>query len=192
LHPLFADRKNIIAYIEDNGFHNYTGFQMCEDYCFVYFPDMDSAQAFVDKLDGARVAGRSLSVYIAQDRGHERRHDDPSPRPRSSRAIRSRTIAVKNYPADYLGDRNLWHDFRETGFIRQIEVRRGIGYVQFDTEADAVNAVAEMNGRRLSGSRITVELIPDRILGLPNVVVPLIYPEAQREQARDGEQVAPD
>jgi hypothetical protein len=124
------------------------------------FADRKNIIAHIDKLDGRRVAGRSLSVYIAQDRGH----DEPSPHQRPPRALPSRTVVVKNYPTDYLGDRNLWHDFRETGVVHQIEVRLWIGHIQVDAEAGAANAVAEMNGRRINGSRITVGLIPNRIL----------------------------
>jgi hypothetical protein len=176
LSPLFDDRKNIISFIENNGFTDYTGFQLYEDYVFVTFPEYAVAQQFVEKIDGVRANGYKLNARIVPERLRERGRDDHSPRPRG-RPIRSKTVAVQNYPPEYLGDRNLWNDFREVGFIRQIEVRRATGYIQFDSEADAFRAVEEMDGRRLSGSRITVELIPDRILNLPNVVVPLIMPE---------------
>jgi RNA recognition motif-containing protein len=185
LSPLFDDRKNIIAFVESEGFLDYTGFQLFDDYCFITFRDFLSAQTFVDKVDGIRMNGYKLSASIVQERS---RWDEPSPRSRA-RGPRSKTIAVTNYPREYLGDRNLWNDFREVGFIRQIEVRRSTGYIQFDTEADAINAVEEMDGRRLSGSRITVEMIPDRILNLPNVVVPLIVPDSEKERfRRDSEQ----
>jgi RNA recognition motif-containing protein len=181
LSPLFDDRMNIVAFIERNGFLDYTGFQFYEDSCFVTFADSKTAQEFVDKIDGKRANGTTLRAEIVAGRAWESRRDSPSPRP-SPRGMHSRTIAVKNYPAQYLGDRNLWEDFREIGFIREIEVRRNTGYIQFDTESDAIHAVENMNGRRLSGSRITVELIPDRILNLPNVRVPLILVDTPREK----------
>jgi RNA recognition motif-containing protein len=188
LRPLFDDRKNIVSFIERSGFVGYTGFQLYDDFCFVTFPEYSVAQRFVSQVDGVRVNGYTVSASIVPDRSRdsptprEPRRDDPSPRPRP-RGPRSKTVAIKNYPVDYLGDRNLWHDFRDLGFIRQIEVRRSTGYIQFDSESDALNAVDHMDGRRLNGSRITVELIPDRILNLPNVVVPLIVADPPRERA---------
>jgi RNA recognition motif-containing protein len=182
LSPLFDDRKNIVAFIEDNGFMDYTGFQLYEDYCFITFPEFSIAQRFVETMNGIRTNGCKLSARIVSERSQPR-WEEPSPRPRP-RGVRSKTVAVRNYPAVYLGDRNLWNDFRETGFIRQIEVRRPTGYIQFDSEEDAIHAVEEMDGKRLNGSRITVEMIPDRILNLPNVVVQLIHPDAaQRERS---------
>jgi RNA recognition motif-containing protein len=87
-----------------------------------------------------------------------------------------------------LSERNIWNDFRETGFIREIEVRGLNAFVQFDTEGDAHRALEDMNGRRLHTSRLRVELVPDRQLNQPNLHLPLTLvtgTESVNEQANE-------
>jgi hypothetical protein len=174
----------------------------------VYFSDLGRARGFADCFDGMRVNRYRIEAYIPHDREGEKprekdhsnsreqeyererhRGDVPGPK-RSSRTLRSKTVSVKGYPREYLGDRNLWNDFRETGFIRHIEVRGDVGYIQFDSENDALACVESMDGRTLTGSRISVKHIPDRILNLPDIVVELMVPEKeQRDNKKDGSEV---
>jgi hypothetical protein len=186
LAPLFDEASRMTSFIENNGFVDYTRFRVYDTFCYIDFPSLDRALSFVETFDGMRTNSCKLVCYITQgragDRVDRRRDDASSSRPaRTSRSLHSKTILIKNYPAEYLGDRNLWNDFRECGFIRQVDVRGSAGYIQFDTEPDALNAVDEMNGKRLNGNRIQVELIPDRILNLPHLVVPLIAAPSERE-----------
>ena len=47
--------------------------------------------------------------------------------------------------------------FRGFGKIREINLKNGYGFVEFDDPRDADDAVYEMNNRDLCGERVTVE-----------------------------------
>lgn len=47
--------------------------------------------------------------------------------------------------------------FRGFGKIREINLKNGYGFVEFDDSRDADDAVYEMNNRDLCGERVTVE-----------------------------------
>jgi RNA recognition motif-containing protein len=88
--------------------------------------------------------------------------------------MRSHTISVKGYPSDLLSERRLWEDFCRIGFVRQIEVRNNTGYIKFDTEEDAVRAFDELDEAKIEQRSIRIEVIEDRELNLPEVIIPLI------------------
>ncbi|XP_062503640.1 serine/arginine-rich splicing factor 6-like [Corticium candelabrum] len=54
-------------------------------------------------------------------------------------------------------ERDLQRFFRGFGRIREINVKNGFGFVEFDDPRDADDAVYEMNGRDLLGERVLVE-----------------------------------
>jgi RNA recognition motif-containing protein len=87
-----------------------------------------------------------------------------------------------------LNDRALYNDFYAVGYLKQVEVDKtaGIGYLQFDTEEDAQNAVRKNDGMRIEGARVKVELIPDRALNVPNLLVPLVVADKEERRERRG------
>lgn len=54
-------------------------------------------------------------------------------------------------------ERDLERFFKGYGFIRNVLVKNGYGFVEFDDHRDADDAVYELNGRTLMGERVTVE-----------------------------------
>nr|XP_045589665.1 serine/arginine-rich splicing factor 4-like [Procambarus clarkii] len=56
-----------------------------------------------------------------------------------------------------VGERDLDRFFRSYGSLRDIVIKKGFGFVEFDDDRDADDAVYEMNGKELLGERVTVE-----------------------------------
>lgn len=55
-------------------------------------------------------------------------------------------------------ERDLEHFFRRFGKIRDVMLKNGFGFVEFDDHRDADDAVYELNGRELCGHRVVVEI----------------------------------
>ncbi|KAM7282702.1 serine/arginine-rich splicing factor 6 isoform X1 [Ixodes scapularis] len=55
-------------------------------------------------------------------------------------------------------ERDLEKFFRGFGKIREVLLKNGFGFVEFDDDRDADDAVYELNGRELDGERVVVEL----------------------------------
>lgn len=55
-------------------------------------------------------------------------------------------------------ERDLERFFKGFGRIREISIKNGFGFVEFDDPRDADDAVYELNGKDLLGDRVSVEL----------------------------------
>ncbi|KAG0418631.1 hypothetical protein HPB47_004693 [Ixodes persulcatus] len=55
-------------------------------------------------------------------------------------------------------ERDLERFFKGFGRIREISIKNGFGFVEFDDPRDADDAVYELNGKDLMGDRVSVEL----------------------------------
>lgn len=185
IRPPFDELNKMVDLFQSKGFDDYLKFSVYNDRCEILFKSYSKAQNFVDYFDNYRINSIRLTVSLNQSSNksipYKDRNDDRARFHSKVPRIHSKTVAVKNYPIEELNDRNIWNDFRTTGFIRQIETRGATAYIQFDTEDDALNSIDSMDGVFILGNRINVELIPDRILNLPDVVVPLIIADKQRE-----------
>ncbi|OHT12679.1 hypothetical protein TRFO_17526 [Tritrichomonas foetus] len=184
IRPPIDEPEKMIDLFQAKQFDDYSKLYLYNDRCVLCFKSYSRANAFIDYFDGYRIGPVRISVTMERfddriDHPMERNLRPRSP-PRLPR-FHSKTVHVKNYPIEELTDRNIWNDFRTSGFIRQIETRGSTAYIQYDTEEDAVNAIKKMNGIHILGKKILVELIPDRILNLPNVVVPLIITDKPKE-----------
>ncbi|VDO55647.1 unnamed protein product, partial [Brugia timori] len=54
-------------------------------------------------------------------------------------------------------ERDIEHFFRGYGRIRDIVLKNGFGFVEFDDPRDADDAVYELNGKELCGERVILE-----------------------------------
>jgi hypothetical protein len=181
LGPRFSEPRDIQEYLDNQGFEDFTRFQAFDDYCIIRFSRRDRALAFTNAFNGRAVSGKVLEAYIVPQSGAA----TPPARPQRGRRqprLASHTISVKGYPPELLTDRNLWDHFCRVGFIRQIECRGGTGYIQFDTEADALSAFEDMDDATVGDAVIRVDVIPDMLLNLPNVAIPLAIEEREEQR----------
>lgn len=65
-------------------------------------------------------------------------------------------VYVGGIPSD-CRDRDLDRFFRNYGRVRDVLIKNGYAFIEFDDNRDADDAVYEMNGRELLGSRVSVE-----------------------------------
>lgn len=65
-------------------------------------------------------------------------------------------VYIGNLPKDAV-ERDLERFFRGFGRVRDVLIKNGYGFVEFDDSRDAEDAVYELNGKRLLGERVTVE-----------------------------------
>eukprot|EP00088_Acartia_fossae_P017642 TRINITY_DN20078_c0_g1_i6.p1 TRINITY_DN20078_c0_g1~~TRINITY_DN20078_c0_g1_i6.p1 ORF type:complete len:123 (+),score=14.08 TRINITY_DN20078_c0_g1_i6:41-409(+) len=72
----------------------------------------------------------------------------------SSRGCR---IYIGNLPKD-CREKDIDRAFRTYGRIRDVLLKAGYGFVEYDDSRDADDAVHEMDGRSLLGTRIIVEM----------------------------------
>jgi hypothetical protein len=184
--PLFDSAANIDSFFANEGYHTYSRMAVFDDCFFLVFAARRDAEDFVAAFHRARVDGYLLAAEVDRHPPDEIArapypHSPPEP-------LRSRTVAVRGYPPAYLTDRNLYTDFYPLGYLKQVEVDRaaGIGYLQFDTEEDALNAIRKNDGMRIEGARVAVELIPDRALNVPNLLVPLVVTDRDERRERRG------
>ncbi|OHS98819.1 hypothetical protein TRFO_01886 [Tritrichomonas foetus] len=187
IHPSFDKRKFMAEYFTRKGFNTFTDVQVFDSDCYVTFPNRAEAEEFANAFDGRRVNNQAIRAIIRYLPEDLRPSEAPPKRYPSvdERRIRSRTICVKGYPLSKLTDRNLYHDFWKSGYLKQIEISNGVGYLQFDTPDDAETAILKNDQMCISGSRITVEMIPDRALNVPNVLVPLVIADKDDRIIRD-------
>lgn len=54
-------------------------------------------------------------------------------------------------------ERDVEHFFRGFGKIREVTLKNGFGFVEFDDPRDAEDAIYELNNRDLMGERVIVE-----------------------------------
>jgi arginine/serine-rich splicing factor 4/5/6 len=66
-------------------------------------------------------------------------------------------VYVGNLPTR-VNERDLEHFFKGFGKIRDVMLKNGFGFVEFDDSRDAEDAVYEQNGRELCGHRVVVEI----------------------------------
>ena len=158
--PPFGEKDFISNYFSSRGFSDFTSLQIYDNLFYIASKTQQRVEAFLDKFDNAKINNHNLRVYM---KDHSRR-------------LNSRTIQIDFYPEDLLTDRNIWNDFYKTGFIRFIEVRGKVAYIQYDTESDAFKACSQMDHYLIDAKYpIMVRLIPDRIFGNPEVGIPLVF-----------------
>ena len=158
--PPFGEKDFISNYFSNRGFSDFTSLEIYDNLFYIAFQSQQRARSFLDKFDGAKINDHKLSVFMQE----------------FPRRINSRTIQIDFYPEDQLTDRHIWNDFYTIGFIRFIETRGKVAYIQFDTESDAFKACSQMDRFLIGGKYpIMVRQIPDRIFGIPDVGIPLIF-----------------
>merc|ERR1712240_852317 len=69
-------------------------------------------------------------------------------------------VYIGNIPSD-ARERDIERFFKGYGRIREIVIKNGYGFVEFDDYKDADDAVQDMDGKDLQGGRVRVELARD-------------------------------
>jgi arginine/serine-rich splicing factor 4/5/6 len=55
-------------------------------------------------------------------------------------------------------EKDLDYEFRKFGTIRNIQVKRGYAFIEFEDQKDAEDAIKEMDGKKIDGQRIVAQL----------------------------------
>ncbi|OHT07739.1 hypothetical protein TRFO_24018 [Tritrichomonas foetus] len=197
--PMFDSPPEMQAYFDRNGFDDYVHFAVFDNYCSITFSTPKRDVEFYKFMNGRTINDEEISARLIYPdyRSSRPKVISPSPGrrdispnlspnisssmppniPSNLPMMNSRTIAVKS-PV-FLSDRQLYEAFKHCGFIRQVESRATCGYLQFDTENDTLNAVEKMDGALINDIKISVTQIADRMLNVPNVVIPLAITEKE-------------
>ena len=69
---------------------------------------------------------------------------------------RNPQIFIARLPSDFRED-DLDYYFRKYGRIRNLQLKRGYAFVEYDDYKDAEDAIHEMDGRKIDGQRIVVQ-----------------------------------
>ena len=128
-----------------------------------------------DKFEPPRPEYRQPNRDFAPYPPDPRYYDDYSHDSRKDRVeYETKTIKITNLPDD-CNETDLFRLFYPSGFIRHVERRGDIGYIQFDTVQDARKAIREMDGYSINNKLyLRVEYHPDiPWLGLPRLYIPL-------------------
>jgi len=56
-----------------------------------------------------------------------------------------------------LREKDLDYEFRRFGTIKNIQLKRGYAFVEYEDYKDAEDAIKEMDGKRFEGQRIVVQ-----------------------------------
>lgn len=176
--PIFDSPREIQSFIDHHGFEDYSHFAVYENYCSIIFNNPNRDSDFCNFINGLTINGMKITAHlITPSSSSHPKGISPSP---SQPRIHSRTIAIKS--SIYLNDRKLYDLFKHCGFIRQVESRPACGYIQFDTESDACKAVDQMDKyvyNEDEGIILSVTQVTDRMLNIPNVVIPLSIVEKE-------------
>jgi hypothetical protein len=65
-------------------------------------------------------------------------------------------IFIAKLSAD-VREKDLDYEFRRFGTIRNIQLKRGYAFIEYDDYKDAEDAIKEMDGRKFEGCRIVVQ-----------------------------------
>jgi arginine/serine-rich splicing factor 7 len=120
----------------------------------------DRRDRYDDRRD--RYDDRRSSRYDSYDRGGRDRYDsyDRGGRGGSSYSSRNTERTARLYIgrlSSRTRERDLEDAFYKFGRIRDVSIKAGFGFVEFEDERDAEDAVRDMDGRDVDGSRIQVE-----------------------------------
>ena len=54
-------------------------------------------------------------------------------------------------------EKDLEYEFRKFGDIRNIQLKRGYAFIEYDSYRDAEEAIRDMDGKKIEGQRIVVQ-----------------------------------
>lgn len=168
--PVFGDQNVIERRFGDMGFKDYKQITILPSGILVEFYDAAVAAEFRQTFDGTKIRGSTLQVDM------EKQTSAPAPpSPKRAKPGATKTVVVRNYPSGKLTERRMYELFWECGYLKQIEVNgdEGEAVLQFDQEGDAANAVERYDGKEVDGAILGVSFIKDRVLNMPQIVVPI-------------------
>ena len=185
--PTFGDNNKMSDFFSSHGYSDYLKITFYSMYCFLSFESKSRAESFISHFNGMRHDNYTLNASWGKLSSHERRnsyrdrYDSPDDcyRPRQhdyNTSIRSKTIMVTGYPRHLFTERQLFKDFYKVGFVRQVQIINVAGYIQFDTEEDAIKAIREKE-RRDRNYSMRIEMVDDIPLNLPKLGIRVIIPE---------------
>eukprot|EP00092_Neocalanus_flemingeri_P017069 GFUD01018460.1.p1 GENE.GFUD01018460.1~~GFUD01018460.1.p1 ORF type:complete len:270 (-),score=88.59 GFUD01018460.1:268-1038(-) len=152
--PFDCRESDIHAFFK--GFGPIKSVVLKNNYGFCEFVDYYEARDAVKELNGERILGVRVTVEMAKGEFFkEERQEGPSSSP-PSYSGETNCVFLGNLPMD-CREVDIERFFNGYGKLRQVVLKRGFGFVFFDEQRDADDAVKELAGRKLRGERITLE-----------------------------------
>ena len=151
--PFDCRESDIHAFFK--GFGPIKAVVLKNNYGFCEFLDYYDARDAVKELNGERILGVRITVEMA--RGEFFGGQDGCVSPSSSNNSADKIcVFLGNLPPD-TREVDIDRFFNGYGRLKQIVLKRGYGFVFFEEQKDAEDAVKELVGRKLRGEKITLE-----------------------------------
>lgn len=157
-------KKSVLDFLVHYGCKDYANVDIYDHYFLITFKSPYRAAIIAKQFNGLRYQNLTLRAELLE-----------KPNSLNIHSIRSKTIRVDGYSDIDLKEKYVWQDFWELGFIRYLEIKDKSAFIQFDRTSDADNAAKKMDGKRIRHTVLSVTVIPDKVLGMSDVTIPLIF-----------------
>ncbi|KAL9996498.1 putative RNA recognition motif domain, nucleotide-binding alpha-beta plait domain superfamily [Helianthus debilis subsp. tardiflorus] len=134
---------------------------MKSGFAFIYMEDERDADDAIRALDRYEFGRKGRRLRVEWTKQERNVRQPASSRKSSSNSRPSKTLFVINFDPYNTRTRDLERHFDSYGKVLNIRIRKNFGFIQFESQEDATNALEATNQSKLMDRVITVEYARD-------------------------------